>query len=238
MMKDYRIWVTGASRGIGLAIASRLSQTDATVILSSRKPSSYDVIKENIGMKPNVFFFPCDVSKRDAVKNVYEKISISIGEVNILINNAGIGIFKEFSDMDEEDFDSIYNSNVKGVFNCTQVVLPGMIIKKKGIIINISSIAVKTNFPQNTLYASTKAAAHSMISCLREEVRGKGIKVINFVPGATETEIWSPNVRDKFADVMMKPEDVAEAVYHSIEMCSTERAMPEEIILRPQLGDL
>jgi 3-oxoacyl-[acyl-carrier protein] reductase len=161
-----------------------------------------------------------------------------VGDIDILINNAGISSFKKFIDTKPEVFENIININLRGPFLCIQSVLPGMLKKNSGIIINIISVSAIKTFTKSSAYAASKAGLLAMSRSLREEVRKYGIKIIDIFPGATETEIWSKDSRDKFRDKMMKTEDVAEAVFEVIKLSMNNRMHVEEIVFRPQEGDL
>ena len=187
----------------------------------------------------NIFFFPCDVTSKQQVEATYSKIVNTISKVDVLINNAGVSKFAPFIDLTYEDFEYMNNVNYKGVFLCSKAVLPAMIEKKNGIIINILTWAAINIFQNSSVYSGSKAAAWVMMKTLREEVRIENIKVINIHPGATESDMWEESERKEFGFRMMQPEDVAEAVYTTLMLSDTNsRAMIEEIIIRPQLGDL
>jgi short-subunit dehydrogenase len=237
-IEDLTIWVTGASHGIGLAIARKLADNNAKVILSARSQDSFRDVIPIFADSNNVFFFPCDVSKTNSVSKTYYKISAGVGEVDVLINNAGIAIFKLFNDMTLEDFEAMNCVNYKGVFLCTKAVLPSMIERKSGIILNINSVSSHTVFRNASLYAASKAASLAMSRHIRNEVREHGIKVVDILPGATETPIWSEHARQKYSEKMMQPEDIADVVFNTINLCLNDRIHPEEIIVRPQGGDL
>ncbi len=237
-LKDKIIWITGASRGIGAAIAEKLSETEAKLILSAKSRDSFKDLIKTLGMKTNVFLFPCDMSKTDEIQRVYEKILLSVGSPDVLINNAGVGVFKPFSELTLEDFDEMMNVNARGVFTAIRQVLPGMKENRNGAIINILSGAVLKAFKNSSAYSASKAALWQMSRCLREEVRGDGIKVIDIFPGATETDIWKEEIRQTRGERMMKPHDVADVIYHAVLQAQSPTAMVEEIHLKPQFGDL
>ena len=237
-LKDLNIWITGASRGIGAAIVRTLVNSGANLFLSARKQESFKALLSEFKTNDNIYFFPCDVSSRVEVQNVYAKIEMVSGGVDILINNAGIGTFKPMTELSEKDFDDMFGVNVKGMFLCMKAVLPKMMEKEKGAIINIQSISAYTDYKNSTVYGATKAATIAMDRSLRNEVRGKGIKIVDVSPGATETDIWEPHLREKYGKVMMQPEDFARAVFDVIGLCQNKRMMVEEMIVRPQNGDL
>jgi short-subunit dehydrogenase len=137
-----------------------------------------------------------------------------------------------------EDFDNILAVNLRGPFLTMKAVINGMIERKSGIIININSVAAKKTFTNSTAYSASKAGLLAMTSSLREEVRQYGIKIIDILPGATDTDIWSDKAREKYSHRMMQAGDVADSIMSILKLALNERIMPEEITLRPTLGDL
>ena len=237
-LKNKTIWITGASRGIGLAIAKSFKNSEANLALSSIRKTTPEIVSSEFKDYSNIIFLPCDISSEKEVYKVHEKINSTFGKVDILINNAGVTKFDSFYSSTIEDFDKIIGVNLRGTFNCTKAVLENMLKKNNGIILNIISVAAIKIFKNSALYAASKAGVLAMSRVLREEVRKNGIKVIDILPVATETEIWSQDALDKYAEKMMKPGDVASVVYDAIIQCLNGRLMIEEIILRPQDGDL
>ncbi len=238
-MKNKRIWLTGASRGIGFETAKLLAKNDVTLFLSARRRESFDDVIQHFQSSEKVYIIPCDVSNSDNVKNAYAEIKEIKGGVDILINNAGIGIFKSFLETSEKDFDDTIATNLKGVFLCTKAVLPDMLENKgNGIIINILSVATQTVFEGTAIYSASKSALLAMDRVLRNEVRSKGIRIIDILPGATESDMWDEKTRAKFCDRMMQPVDVAKVIVNTIKMNMEERLITEEIIMRPIGGDL
>lgn len=233
------IWITGASRGIGAAIAEKLAnETTAKLMLSAKSKHSYLNNADNLSLRPNTFILPCDLRKPEEITRIYNKINLAAGPVEILVNNAGIGTFKPFTEITLDEFDEMNRVNYRGVFSTIKQVLPNMIDNNSGVIINILSGAVLKPFRNSSCYAASKAAVLAMSRNIREEVRSLGIKIIDILPGATETDIWSDEPRKKYRDRMMQPEDVAEVVFHTILQAQNSRYMVEEINMKPQWGDL
>ncbi|MFH1049869.1 MAG: SDR family oxidoreductase [bacterium] len=232
------IWLTGAGKGIGAALARKLTRTGATLILSSSSSESLKKIMPEFAKYPKVFFLPFNLRSEEQINRTFEKINLSLRKVDILINNAGTGKFAPFVDLTVDDMNNMLDTNFKGLFILTKHVLPGMLERKSGVIINILSVVLKKIFVGSSIYAASKAAILAMDRSLREEVRGDGIKIIDVFPGATETEIWTERQREKHGARMMQPEDVADAIVNVINLALNDRLMVEEIVLRPQGGDL
>lgn len=228
MANRLHIWVTGASRGIGVAIAKRLSH-DHNVTASSR-----NILAE----QPGIYSAPCDVTDADSVAKAHASAVEKFGPVQILINNAGIGVWKAVEDTTLEDFDAMVNTNLRGLFICTSLVLPSMISSREGMLIDINSVSTLKAFPNNAIYAATKAGALAFGRSLREEVRSQGIKVVEFVVGATSTDIWNDELRHQFEFRMMQPDDIAEIILDVVSKYGNERVHLEGVLVRPQLGDL
>ena len=233
---DLKVWITGASRGIGKAIAVKLSKTDAELFLSSRNITSDDFSELSNIKKVN--YLPCDVSSREDVKNTYTRIKEESDCLNVLINNAGVGYFNDFGSITDEQFDSMMDVNIKGTYFCTKVVMPDMMAKGSGMIINILSVAANTVFKGSSIYSASKAAILMMDRVLRNEIRQFGVKIIDILPGATNTELWNPESRTEFGQRMMMPDDIADVVSSLIELNINNRLLTEEIVIRPLGGDL
>lgn len=233
-------WITGANKGIGKAIAIRLINEfyKSKFILSSSSKETIKNLINEIGMNKNVYFFPFDLRDKESIDQTYDKIHNSIGEVDCLINNAGVGRFAPMLELNEDDLDFTFDINFKAPFFLIKKVLPNMVKKKSGAIINILSVVVRKSFPNSSIYSASKSALLALTNSLRQEVRKDGIKIINVMPGATETDIWHPRQREKYSSLMMQPDDVADVIVSQIKLLSNERLHIEEIVIRPQNGDL
>ncbi|MCL5991793.1 MAG: SDR family oxidoreductase [Bacteroidetes bacterium] len=199
---------------------------------------SFKSIKKELAQNKNVFIFPCDVSIHEEVFEIHNKIADNLGDVDILLNNAGVAAFKPFNELTVDDYYSMINTNLFGTFLTTKAVIPSMIKRKKGIILNIISVAAEKTFTGSALYSASKAGVLAMSRSMREDLRDKGIKVIDILPGATETELWSGKSRSKYNWRMMNPENLAVLVVDVLKNSLSDNLMIEEVIVRPQLGDL
>ncbi len=237
-LKGKIIWLTGGSRGIGAGTAKKLVKTGARLILSSRNIDENNKSIGDLTSYQNVYFYPCDVSSHEEVKTTYKKIEKNIGDVDILINNAGVAKFKPIDELSVNDFDDMMGINLRGAFLCIGTVLPKMIEKGKGIILNIISVAAVKIFTGSSIYSASKAGLLAMSRSMREDLRSKGIKVIDILPGATETELWSSKSREKYGKRMIKPSELADVIVDILEKSVKNKLMIEEVVIRPQLGDL
>ena len=236
-MKTDRIWITGASRGIGYETALRLSQSGNRVFMSSRNKTA--ALIRNITDKfQNSEFINCDVSDSEQVKLAYSLIDDKVGGIDILINNAGIVKYNTLVETTEDEFDKMISTNFKGAYLTIKSVLPAMLKQKRGLIINISSVAALSRFRDSSIYSASKSALLTMSRILREEVRNSGIKVVDILPGATDTAMWDLKSRKDYGSKMMKPADIANIILKTIELNKDKRIITEELIIRPIGGDL
>jgi len=222
--------VTGASRGIGRAIALRLGRMGASVAICSRKRADIEhaaasFLKEGIRALPIV----ADVTLADDVESLVERASAEFGEIEILVNNAGIGLFGSFYERSESDWDAVLDTNLKAVFLTSRAVAPRMIRSGSGHIINISSLASKSAFSGGALYCASKWGLMGLTACMAEDLRAHGIRVSVICPGSVNTEFSSHSGRTSAN--LLQPEDVAHAVAALVTQSS--QSFISEIDLRP-----
>ena len=231
------VWITGASSGIGLACAKLFAQFGWHVIMSSRnRPELLKIVMEIRSEGFDARAVQCDVTNEEDVEWAIRSIIKTYKEgPDVLINNAGISPYVDIEDMTPEIFDKVIATNLTGNFMCAKAVLPEMIKKGAGTIVQMLSIASTKAFAGGTAYGASKFGALGFTNALREEVRDKGIKVISVMPGAVETPSWGDEAIE-YHDRMMQPEDIAQTILGLIEL--PQRAMVEEIVLRPIGGDL
>ncbi|GAB3534804.1 SDR family NAD(P)-dependent oxidoreductase [Pontibacter brevis] len=202
--------VTGVSHGIGLATVKALLKKDMQVAGWGRTAPELE--------HSNFHFFECDVRFPESVHQAFDKTIAKLGtHVAVLVNNAGLGIPANLEDQQVEDWRTMFDTNVHGLFYCTRLVLPGMKELEEGHIINISSIAGTTGVPGMTGYAATKHAVKGISHSLYMEVRDYGIKVTCIYPGSTETNFFDNMQNSPASPNMMRPEDIASTILHALE---------------------
>ncbi|MBI3004052.1 MAG: SDR family NAD(P)-dependent oxidoreductase [Ignavibacteriales bacterium] len=224
--------VTGSGRGIGRAVAQKLSFEGADVILTARTLKELERVRMEIeenGRKATII--QADLTDAAAIETLFSEVSKNYKRLDILINNAGIGRFAPVKSLTAADFDEMWNLNMRALFLCTQKALPIMEKQKSGAIVNISSLAGKNAFVNGAGYAATKWALMGFSKCLMLEERQYNIRVITVCPGSVDTSFSPPEPKRDNADKILKPEDVADAVYAALVL--PERAMMSEIDLRP-----
>jgi short-subunit dehydrogenase len=203
--------VTGASKGIGKAIAFTLAGEGANVVLSARGRESLERAEKEVKASGGrVLSVVSDVRKPGDVDLLAKTAEKEFGTVQILVNNAGIGRFKPIVEMNNEDFHSIIETNLYGVFYCSRAFLPGMIQNQGGHIVNISSLAGKNSFAGGSAYCASKHALMSFAECMMLEVRHHNVKVSTICPGSVATEFSHPS--DREMSWALTSEDVAQAV--------------------------
>ena len=222
--------VTGAGRGIGRAIALELSQMGAKVGLVARTPAQLEETAKMSGGSARVF--PADVRRREDIEKLLNQVSSTLGSVDILVNAAGVGAFGQVAEFSDSDYDLILDTNLRSIFMACRSVLPSMIAKGKGDIINIASIAGKVGSATRAVYCASKFGVVGFTQSLAEEVRQHGIRVSVICPGSTDTYFSSDPERERKArSKMLAPSDVA----HAVRMLVTQEpnSFISEIILRP-----
>ncbi|MGE5682012.1 MAG: SDR family NAD(P)-dependent oxidoreductase [Bacillota bacterium] len=230
------VWVTGASSGIGKEIASEFARECYNVAASARR--STEIEKLNMELCKEGFSInslKCDISSMAEVQEAYKKIE-KTGQVDCLVNNAGVTTFKFAEENSFEEIKEIVETNLLGALYCIKSVLPDMIKKRSGTIINILSVAAEQVLTGSSAYSASKAGLLAYTNVLREEVRKNNIRVINILPGATITPMWPPDVLEKHSEQMMSPAEIAKLVVSLY--TNKSNMVAEKIIVKPITGDL
>ena len=222
--------VTGGSRGIGLAIARRLGQMGVRVALAARtRESAEEAARTLRGEGLEVLGAAADVTCADAVRAFVDRVREAFGGVSILVNNAGVGVFRPAIELEEADWDRMVDTNLKGAWLMSQAVAPLMIAAGRGQIIHIASLAGKNTFAGGSGYCASKWGLRGLAGCLGEELRGHGIRVSLIFPGSVHTE-FSPHA-GKDPGRMLQPEDVAQVV--EMLLRQSPQSFVSEVDLRP-----
>lgn len=222
--------VTGASRGIGVAVAQRLAQLGSDIAICARNPenlSSAGNELERTGVR--VLTAASDVRRAVEVNSFIETARNTLGEPEIVVNNAGIGVFVPGQEATEDQWDAVLDTNLKSVFLVCRAVAPAMIRRKNGHIINIASLAGKNAFAGGAIYCASKWGLLGFTQCLAEDLRGFGIRVSAICPGSVATD-FSPHT-GKDPAKMLQADDIA----HAVETIVTQspQSFISEILLRP-----
>ena len=225
--------VTGASRGIGLAIAQALAEAGCRVALAARFRDARQI--REIQRKIGGFSQTCDVCDEHSVNAFFTAVKQRFGRVDVLVNNAGIGgPSRNVAQLSPGDWREVINTNLTGMFLATRAALP--LMKRDASIVNNLSVSAKAAFPGMSAYNASKHGAAGFTNTLREELRGQGIRVIGLYPGATDTTIgeqfWPQAPRHR----MMSPETIARAVVFALSL--PPEATVEELVIGPTGGAL
>ncbi len=228
------IVITGASSGIGLATARILYTSGHRLLLISRNPAKLKSLEFQNSERVSVV--AQDVTDYEGVKNMASQINHEWGRIDILINNAGVGVFDKVEDGRIEDWHYMVNTNVNGLLNSLHAFLPHL-IQSEGHVINIGSVASHQVFMNSGIYSATKHAVFAISEALRIELAGK-IKVTTISPGAVNTpfidQTRTPKMLDEYKDYFaagLPPEAVAEQILHAIS--APGNSVISEIIIRP-----
>jgi len=219
---DKTVLITGASSGFGLSCAKLFAEKGAKLILTARRLERLQSIQKELEKKTEVHIFRIDVRDRINVDKAVEKLPESFRDIDILINNAGLALgFSPAYEADLDDWDQMVDTNIKGLCYFTRAILPSMVKRKKGHIVNIGSVAGSWPYPGGNTYGATKAFVKQFSRNLRADLRGTNIRVTNIEPGLAETEfslVRFYGAKD-VADSVYKgaspltPEDIAESVF-------------------------
>jgi len=228
--------VTGASRGIGLAIARKFGQQGCNLIITGRDEKSLrHVSRELLRLKVRVVAVRCDVRDPHSVDALFRSIRREFHRLHILVNNAGIAHANlPVDQLPFPTWKDVFATNVDGTFLVTQAALRMM--SKRATIVNNLSIAATRVFAGSAAYNASKHAARGFTNTLREELRPRGIRVIGLEAGATDTEIWKTLWPQAPRLKMMSPETVAEAVLSAVLLPAN--ATMETIEILPSVGTL
>lgn len=217
------IIITGASSGIGEAAARMLSAAGHPLLLLARRIDRL----EALGL-PNALCRGVDITDRSALLAAVSEAEAQFGPADGLINNAGVMLLGEMSKQDPAQWEKMLDVNVKGLLNGIHAVVSGMIERKRGTIINVSSVAGRKTFPSHVAYVGTKFAVHGISENLREELSPHNVRVITIAPGAVETELLSHTTDDAIktgyqawkqgmGGTVLSADDVASAIRYAYE---------------------
>lgn len=215
--------ITGAGKGIGKAIAEALAKEGVQLGLLARTASDLEQLKTELTSTYDiqVFTATADIGNSEEARQAVASLAASLGRVDILINNAGIGSFGKMVDMDPAEWEQILRVNLMGTYYVTHELLPGMIAQESGDIINIASTAGERGFATGSAYCASKFAVLGMTESLMQEVRKFNIRVTALTPSTVNTPLAvNAGLPIGEEDRMMQPEDLAELVVAALKLPS------------------
>ena len=222
--------VTGGSRGIGLAIAEAFLREGASVVISGSSKDHLDAATKSLASySGRVSAVQADVRRYEDVEKLMATAARDFGGLDILINNAGVGVFKPVAETTVEEWHRVLDTNLSGVFYGCHAAIPHMKRRGGGWIINISSLASKNAFVNGGVYCASKSALNAFSETLMQEVRYDGIRVAYVLPGSVNTGFGGlSNTKSEWA---LMPEDVALAVVDLVAFPA--RSLPSRVEIRP-----
>ena len=235
-LKDQVVLITGATQGIGLAIARVLADEGCNLIICGRDRVRLERTKTELVAKDvEVTAISCDVRDEKSVEQMFSAIRKGFSKLDILINSAGIAhAFKPVSELSLADWNDVLAANLTGTFLVTRAALG--LMQRGSSIVNVLSMSSKRAFPKLAAYNASKFGALGFTNTLREELRSQGIRVISLLPGATDTPIWDTLWPDAPRQKMMRPESVAPALIAALKL--PPESTVEELDLMPIAGAL
>ncbi|HIF39056.1 MAG TPA: SDR family oxidoreductase [Gemmatimonadetes bacterium] len=220
--------VTGSSRGIGHSIAESLCQAGANVVVNARNTNDVQTVVNRLNQKNSgrVFGVVADVSRPDECDDLISRSVDEFGQLDVLINNAGIGIFESIEQLSLKNWKAQIDTNLLGVFVCSRLAIPHL-LKTEGWIINIGSLACRNSFAGGTGYNASKFGLLGMTEAMMLDLRSKGIRVSIVMPGSVDTSFLDGDSK-KWA---LTSDDVASATLHLLSY--PRNAHPSRIEIRP-----
>ncbi|ACC81790.1 SDR family NAD(P)-dependent oxidoreductase [Nostoc punctiforme] len=227
------VLLTGASRGIGVFIARALAKEQATIIGVGRSHQQLDNLTTELkALGCNFIPFTCDISNLSELPILLNKINQIVGDVDILINNAGIEIYRSFPDYSLAEMQSVISTNLLAAMELSRLLLPNMLVQNSGHIVNIASLAAKKGHPYDSIYSASKAGLLMWSDAVRQELADTGVEISTICPGyiaeqgmLADTGIPAPSLSGT-----SQPEAVAKAVIQAIKKNQAEVIVNKDLI--------
>ena len=225
-------FVTGGSRGIGLAIARALVERGAQVAITATSDATLQAgtaALKKVSDAAAILPLQADVRRHEQVEQAIDATVRHFGGLDVLVNNAGIGVFRPVADMTVEEWHRVIDTNVNGVFYSCRAALPHLRARGGGWIVSVSSLAGVNSFPAAAAYCASKAALNAFSESLMQEVRHDGIRVSYVMPGSVRTDFMgTPGNDDEWK---LAPDDIAQVVVDLI--AHPSRSLPSRVEIRP-----
>jgi len=225
-LKGKIVFITGASSGIGKACAEQFAAQGAHVILTARRIERIQELADKLHKQHgvNTLAFQLDVRDKDAVKKIVDDLPPQWQEIAILINNAGLGVgLDKLQDGDPQGWDLMIDTNIKGLLYVTHAIIPGMLKRNTGHVVNLGSTAGHGVYPGGNVYCATKHAVKALNESLRVDLYGTPLRVTSIDPGFVKTEFSEVRFKDKVRGAKayegfkaLDPEDIADAIIYCV----------------------
>jgi NAD(P)-dependent dehydrogenase (short-subunit alcohol dehydrogenase family) len=226
--------ITGGTRGIGHALAVRLLARGHHVAITGTTSSGVaraeHALAEQCGDPGRVLGLACDVREHGDVELMVQTVIARFGGLDVLVNNAGVGVGQPIAELPHDEWHRIIGTNLTGVFNCCHAVIPHLVRRGGGWIVNVSSLASKNPFVGGAAYCASKAGLNAFSEALMQELRPSNIRVSYILPGSVATG-FSGRTPDTGADWKLSPDDVAQAIEDVLD--HPARSLPSRVEIRP-----
>lgn len=231
-LEGSRCVVTGGSTGIGLSTARQLAEAGARVAICARTAEKLEAAAAELRETgAEILPIQADIGREDEVDSLVRAVNDAWGGTDLLVNNAGIGIFGTFLDLSIDDCDRVFAVNVRGLFLCSRAFAAGMVEQGDGVIVNVASLAGKNAFAGGAIYAASKHAVMGMSKSMMLDLRPHGVRVLTVCPGTVYTPFFDRV--DQFNPVeekSLQADDVAEMILHVVRV--SDRATVSEFEIR------
>ena len=224
------VLITGGTRGIGRALAETLLRAGDKVAVTGTNEDGVVKAETELARLGQVAAIVCDVRDGSSAELAVRTVVAKFGGLDVLVNNAGVGVGVPLAEMPREEWDRIIGTNLTGVFNCSKAAIPHLRQRGGGWIVNISSLASKNPFPGGAAYCASKAAVNAFSEALMQELRYDNIRVTYVLPGSVATG-FSGRESSAGSDWKLSPEDVALAIVDVLN--HPARSLPSRIEIRP-----
>ena len=226
-------FVTGATQGIGRATALALGRAGYRVGLCARSAAKVEAVVAELRAEGiEAAGTAADVGDAGQVHRAVALVVERLGEIGVLVNNAGVLIARPFEEITPEDWDVTMATNLRSLYLVTREVLPGMRRRREGTIVNVASLAGRNGFAGGTAYAASKHAVLGFARSLMLEVRKDGVRVVTVCPGSVDTDLLTDQpMLTPSRERILQPEDVADAILHAVRLPG--RALVSELDIRP-----
>jgi NAD(P)-dependent dehydrogenase (short-subunit alcohol dehydrogenase family) len=223
--------ITGAGRGIGRGVSLALARAGAAVVLAARTAAQLDTVAAEIAAAGGrAIPVPADVGREEDVRGLFERIRREFDRLDVLVNNAGLGLYGPLAEFTADDFDRVIATNLRGTFLCCREAMRMMAPQRAGTIVNIASVVGFKGYPNQAAYTASKHGIMGLTKSLAIEAQPHGIRVSAILPGGVDTDLVRAARPDLDRSVLLQPEDIAQTVLFLLSL--PERAAIDEIYIR------